>query len=447
MRVVFEGASPQQPELYFRGPVLSTFDGREWQTLRSGFTQQRQLQANLQVGAKAFSYQITQEPNNRPWLLVLDGTLDKPAVPPGLSAFMTPELQWVTNRPITDLLRYKASSHTEFSHGPLRPEVALQDYLELPPGFNPRTLQMAVDMRRDPRYAQAGALPLVEAVMQRLREGGYTYTLEPGLFGKDTADEFWFDRKAGFCEHIASSFVILMRALDIPARIVTGYQGGQRNQVDNFWIIRQSDAHAWAEVWVENKGWVRVDPTSAVSPGRIGSLLRLQAPQGVLASAIGTVSPVLALNLRELWDAMNNRWNQWVLNYTQSKQLNLLRNLGFESPSWEDLGYILAGCIVVLSLLGASWTLLERSRQDPWLRLLHRAQQKILKSGVTLPAQAPPREMAQRLMAGPVQEPQKLALSQWLLKLEAWRYAPAETRAGLTLAQLQRELKKIRWPS
>ena len=112
------------------------------------------------------------------------------------------------------------------------------------------------------------------------------------MYGRDSADEFWFDRKEGFCEHIASSFVILMRALDVPARIVTGYQGGERNAVDGFWIVRQSDAHAWAEVWLADRGWVRVDPTAAVAPGRIGSLQRLQAPRGVIAEALlGNISP------------------------------------------------------------------------------------------------------------------------------------------------------------
>ena len=116
-------------------------------------------------------------------------------------------------------------------------------------------------MRRDPRLAAGGPAALVQAALERLRTGGYSYTLEPGVYGEHTADEFWFDRKEGFCEHIASAFVVLMRAMDIPARIVTGYQGGELNAVDGFWVVRQSDAHAWTEVWLAGHGWVRVDPT------------------------------------------------------------------------------------------------------------------------------------------------------------------------------------------
>jgi transglutaminase-like putative cysteine protease len=139
--------------------------------------------------------------------------------------------------------------------------------------------------------------------LERLRSGGYVYTLEPGVYGRDTADEFWFDRKAGFCEHIASSFVILMRAAGVPARIVTGYQGGALNPVDDFWTVRQSDAHAWAEVWLGGSGWVRVDPTGAVSPARTGTFTRLAAPRGILANALGNVNPELMLTLRAVWEA------------------------------------------------------------------------------------------------------------------------------------------------
>jgi hypothetical protein len=259
---------------------------------------------------------------------------------------MTDDLQWLTSRPITDVTRYQATSYPQFRHGPDTATPALRAYTELPPGFNPRTLALAQELRSDPRFASdpapdtaRDATPaLVNAALTRLRTGGYTYTLEPGVYGQHTADEFWFDRKEGFCEHIASAFVVLMRAMDVPARIVTGYQGGDRNTVDGYWTVRQSDAHAWAEVWMAGRGWVRVDPTSAVAPGRTGAFERLQAPRGALATAMGTVmSPGMAQNLRAMWEAVNNGWNQWVLNYTQSRQLDLLKALGFESPSWQDL--------------------------------------------------------------------------------------------------------------
>ena len=446
MRIRFDGGvPPRQSDLYFRGPVLSTLDGREWRVLRSGFPARMQDPSGLEVSGTPVQYQVTLEPTNRPWIFVLDAALARPTVP-GTDVNMTAQLQWLAERPVSDLLRYRAQSFTSFRHGPLRRTAALQDYLELPAGFNPRTLQMAAQMHREPRYA-SDPVRLVDAVLERLRTGGYTYTLDPGVFGQNTADEFWFDRKEGFCEHIASAFVVLMRALDIPARIVTGYQGGEVNTVDGFWIVRQSDAHAWAEVWLANRGWVRVDPTASVSPGRIGSLQRLQAPRGVIASALGGVSPVVLFNLRSMWEAMNNGWNQWVLNYSQTTQLNLLRDIGFESPSWEDLGYVLIGLVVLASLLGAAWTLWERSRHDPWLRLLDRAGKKLRAGGITIAANSPP-----RLMARQVQEhlgsadPRALAIGQWLLRLETLRYASAGTAAAVTLLVLRRELRQLPWP-
>jgi hypothetical protein len=302
--------------------------------------------------------------------------------------------------------------------------------------------------------------------MQRLRTGGYTYTLEPGLFGTHTADEFWFDKKAGFCEHIASSFVLLMRALDVPARVVTGYQGGENNAVDGFWTVRQSDAHAWAEVWIATQGWVRVDPTAAVAPGRTGTAQRLEANRGVLAEALVNVNPAFALNLRNLWDAANSRWNQWVLNYTQSQQLQLLRQFGFASPTWEDLAYLLLSVMVASSLAGLVWARMSQRTQDPWLRLLHAAHQRMRQAGYPVPAQPTPRtlaEIVQGVHATPATsgaaDPIALrvaAVSAWCLRMEASRYGPDAAPmasqngtvqpSGSALARLRRDFKQLEWP-
>ncbi len=446
MRIRFAGAVPRQSELYFRGPVLSTLEGREWRSLRSGFPTRMQDPANLRTEGPAVDYQVTLEPSNRPWIFVLDAAAEKPVVP-GHELAMTAELQWLADRPVSDLLRYRARSHTSFRHGPVRRTAGLQDYLELPPGYNPRTMQWAADLRQDPRYGNDPAR-LIDAALERLRTGGYGYTLEPGVYGQNTADEFWFDRKEGFCEHIASAFVVLMRSLDIPARIVTGYQGGEVNTVDGFWVVRQSDAHAWAEVWLAGRGWVRIDPTSSVAPGRTGSLQRLQAPRGVIASALGGINPAVVLNLRSVWEAMNNGWNQWVLNYSQATQLNLLKNVGFQSPSWEDLGYVLIGVVVFASLCGAALTLWERNRRDPWLRLLGRASRRLRAAGLAIAPNSTPRgvarQLAQQLGAA---DPRALAIGAWLTRLEVQRYAPAGAAAGARLVTLRRELKLLPWPT
>ena len=443
-RVRFDGPVPAQSALYFRGPVLSSLNGREWTALRPNLPLRWQEPANLQVEGPAYPYQVTLEPNNRPWIFVLDAALAKPVVP-GFDLSMTAQLQWVADRPVSDLLRYRAISHTGFRHGSFNRSAGLQEYLELPPGFNPRTLELAAQMQRDPRYAQAPET-LLAAVLERLRSGGYGYTLDPGVFGNNTADEFWFDRKEGFCEHIASAFVILMRALDVPARIVTGYQGGERNAVDGFWVVRQSDAHAWAEVWLAGRGWVRVDPTAMVAPGRVGTVQRLQAPANVFSSALATVSPTALAQLRALWEAANNRWNQWVLNYNQTTQLNLLKDIGFSSPAWEDLAYVLIALIVAASLCGVAWTLWERSRQDPWLRLLRRANQRLQGWGLAPAPSSPPRQLATLVVGhlGP-EDQRAVAIAAWLLELETLRYAPAQAGAAARLTTLQRTFPTLPW--
>ncbi len=421
---------PPANEQYFRGPVLTSFDGRNWRPSTSQIARRFAVLPNLQTSGEPLRYEVTMEPSQRPWIFVLESASAKPDVP-GHQLLMTNELQWLSNRPITELLRYKATSSTRFSHGPERAVIGLQDFIDLPAGFNPRTLQLAFDIRRDPRFTQANASTLVPEVLRRLRSGGYTYTLEPGVFGQHTADEFWFDKKEGFCEHIASSFVILMRALDIPARIVTGYQGGEINAVDGYWTVRQRDAHAWAEVWQPGVGWVRVDPTGAVSPGRTGSFERLAAPQGAVGAALGAVMPLgMLTQMRAAWEAINNSWNQWVLNYSQAKQLDLLKNLGFQSPSWEDLGKLLAGIVTLVGLLGAAFTLWERHTQDPWLRQLAKARKLLASAGLPTDASMPPRTLALQALAqfGESARP----LHDWLLQFDALRYRPQASQASHT---------------
>jgi protein-glutamine gamma-glutamyltransferase len=451
MRIKFEGKPPEAKDVYLRGPVLSRFDGREWLPL----TNTGEV-SNLKVSGQPINYEVTLEPNNKPWLFAIDAASTAPVLA-GFELRMTADLQWLVNRPVTDLIRYKALSYTQFSYGPEKQILSLQNYVDLPASYNPRTLQMAADIRRDPRFAQADAVTLTKEVMQKLRTGGYEYTLEPGVYGDNTADEFWFDRKTGFCEHIASSFVVLMRAMDVPARVVTGYQGGEFNSVDGFWVVRQSDAHAWAEVWQAGKSdgstvgsWVRVDPTSAVAPQRIDSLQRLSASSGVFggamanlwSSTVGSDGYNPLLQLRAVWDAVNNTWNQKILNYTEAKQLNLLKNLGFTSPSWADLSYVMIAIIVCVSLFGIIWTTWDKRQHDPWLRLLSSVRQRLAKTGLISQSNISPRELADTSMSHFGESAKPLAA--WLIQLEELRYRT--NMAHSDLASLKSKLKMIAWP-
>jgi transglutaminase-like putative cysteine protease len=403
-RVRFDGdARPPSAALYWRGPVLARFDGIEWSRLEPSYSNAPRRGAQLRVSGQPLGYEMTLEPNRLPLLPLLEATPASDADAPrldGQRAFMRGDLQWSTDRPVTDRLRLTARAYLEHRHGPLTDELSLRDYTDLPPGYNPRTLAWAEALRNEPRHAAATSAELIDAVMLHIRRG-FTYTLTPGTYGDDnegrfSIDEFWLDRRQGFCEHFSTAFVVVMRALDIPARVVTGYQGADTDLQDGFHVVRNSYAHAWAEVWIEGRGWVRVDPTAAVAPERVVSSRALRPQPGVMAGAITALNPALMLNWRKTWESLNNHWNQWVLNYSRSQQFDLLKDLGVRSPSWEDLAYLLIGLLSGASLLGAAWAWWDRHRRDPWQRLHARIVRRLAALGLVAEAHEPPRRLAAR---------------------------------------------------
>jgi hypothetical protein len=275
-------------------------------------------------------------------------------------------------------------------------------------------------------FPRADARALAQAVVTHIERGNYSYTLEPGLYSRDAIDEFWFDRKLGFCEHYAAAFVVAMRAMGVPARVVTGYQGADAIPVDGWLVVRNSYAHAWAEYWQAGVGWVRADPTAAAAPDRIGISRSLAAPPGVVASAISAFAPTLLAQLRDGWEFVNNRWNQWVLDYSRGQQLDLLQRLGLRSPGWEDLALLLIGSLVALALAGAGWAAWDRHRQEPWARLQSRLQRELRRVGIDASAHEPLRTLAARLRAQRGEA--GAALAAQLDALDRARYGPLAAR-------------------
>ena len=424
LRVRFDGPVPPPEAMYFRGPVLGSFDGSDWTRGVSGFPPPLRLEAALQTRGPALRYEMTVEPSRLAMLPLLEATPDRPDSAPrldGWTASLGPDLQWRLDRPLVERVRFQAQAWLDFHHGPRSRQLGLRDWITLPAGYNPRTLQWAAALRATPALANADAAQLATQVLRHIREGGYEYTLEPGPYGRDAVDEFWFDRKVGFCEHFAAAFVVVMRALDVPARIVTGYQGTDPAPVDGWWIVRQSSAHAWAEYWQPGAGWVRVDPTAAVAPERVSLRGHTLVPRpGLVAGAIDSVSPALATALRHAWEGLNNRWNQWVLSYSRRDQFDLLRQLGVQSPDWADLTNLLIGLLAGSALAGAGWAWWDRHRQDPWQRLQRRIQQRLASLGVEVAMHDPPRARAERVRArlGDAGE----ALARELIALEQARY-------------------------
>jgi transglutaminase-like putative cysteine protease len=430
LRVRFLGRRPDPQALYFRGPVLGSFNGTDWTPLRSAFGPANRLRADLVLQGRPLRYEMTVEPSRLAMLPLLEATPDEAGAAPhieGWPAIFRADLLWQLERPLTERVRFEASAWTQFQHGPKQPRLGLRDWVSLPPGFNPRALQWASELRARPELANAEPRRLAQALLDHIRHGDYSYTLEPGPYGRNAIDEFWLDRKVGFCEHFAASFVVLMRAMDVPARIVTGYQGADPETPDGWFVVRQSNAHAWAEYWQEGLGWVRVDPTAAVAPERISRGRSLQPRPGLVAGALGSVSPELLADARQLWEQLNNRWNQSVLSYTRGRQFDLLRSLGFDAPDWQDLATLLIAVLATVAGAGALWAWWDRRRQDPWQRLQRRVQERLARLGVAVAAHHAPRTRAAQVRSALGERGEALARA--LETLDRQRYASAARSA------------------
>lgn len=370
-RVEFEGTAPPNNKLYWRGPVLWHFDGRRWSMASPSLNLPGE---SLQTKGEATKYTITMEPSNRKSMLLLDMPKELPA-----GTALTRDYQALKKQPIRTRIRYQASSYLDYTLGADVPERTLELNLQIPDLENPKTIALAqqwVDEGKNPEQ-------IVEAALKMFREDQFVYTLRPPRLGSEPIDDFLFNTKEGFCEHFSSSFVYLMRAAGVPARVVTGYQGGELNPVGNYYIVRQSDAHAWAEVWLENRGWVRVDPTGAVSITRIEQGIELAMPFDnplpLLARSSFPLIKKMYLNL----DAIDNAWNNWVLDYNQKKQMEFLSKLSGSKLSWEDLAIAMIVVVGTVALILTYFVLRENpANRDPLQRIYLKFLRKIKKAGL-----------------------------------------------------------------
>jgi len=374
-RVHFETA-PARRSMYWRGPVLDHFDGRAWSTSRILPHPPAPTSVELAANAPRHRYAVTLEPTGQRWLFALEAPID---IDPRWASRSSVDSAFtvVAREEIGQRIRYEMVSSTAYRLGANETPASLRNWLRLPRGSSPRTLALAAQWRAE------GLAPavLVERALRMFREQPFRYTLRPPLLDREPVDEFLFDSRAGFCEHFASAFVVLMRALDVPARVVTGYQGGERNELDDYWIVRQSDAHAWAEVWLDDRGWLRVDPTGAVAPERI----ERGAPRNMGAIA----ERFDAGNQSSLWhrlslrlDGIAHGWNQWVLSYDDQRQRGLFGALGLDFADWREL----AGLFAALSMLViggcALLTLHPKPPKDPVERAWSEFCDKLAASGI-----------------------------------------------------------------
>lgn len=357
-RVRFDGDSPALSELYWRGPVLSEFDGREWRMRSMSFLPG--LQDKVDTRGDLVSYEVTLEPHGRRWLLALETPVSWDAP----KAIATAPYQLVRFRPVEQRMSYRArSSLTGATPGWMTDRGQLAD-TQLPAGSNPRSTAWASSARATAASDEA----YLADILQMFRAEPFFYSLTPALLGAQSVDDFLFNTREGFCGHYASAFTVLARAAGIPARVVTGYQGGELNPLANHLTVRQADAHAWAEVWLDNQ-WVRYDPTAAVAPERIQWGIDSAIDSGSLTGAEQLRRGLLGSGLYMSWDALNAAWNRWVLGFGPESQTDLLRWTGIAKPTIRHLVVGLAAGMSLFLALLAGWQYLRgRRRLDPLAR-------------------------------------------------------------------------------
>ena len=381
LRVRFDGAIPEPAARYFRALVLWDFDGTAW-TREFPW---RSREEPLQSLSPAIGYEITLEPTDRPWLVALDVPLAAPA-----DTRMSADRTLAGRMRVSIPRQYRVASTTRYT---LAAELEARDRgraLRLPDGFNPRTVALAQSWRarhRDDAAIVQGALDLFRAE--------FTYTLSPPLLGRDSVDDFLFSTRAGYCEHFSSAFVVLMRAAGVPARVVTGYQGGWVNETANYMLVRNSDAHAWSEVWLAGRGWVRVDPTAAVSPTRI---------ERGAAAANGSnawFGSDWLLDLRNRLDVVNRAWTQTIVQFNALRQQNLLTPFGIDKAEQKDLVLLLAAIVGLVLAIATVWVLrpARGKRGDVVDRAWQQLQRRLARHGLAAREDEGPHDYRDRALA------------------------------------------------
>jgi transglutaminase-like putative cysteine protease len=396
-RVQFAGAAPAAEQLYWRGPVLWHTDGREWTRLsdREADSSAGKTVDYTPLGS-AVSYSVTLESHNRQWLFALDLPATLPELPGGVT--LRPDFQLLSNKRIDERLRYQVTSHPRYNTGFIEPwewHIALS----LPATINPRARALVSQWRSRENTDRA----IVEQALALFRDQAFWYTRQPpALVSEHPVDEFLFETQRGFCEHYAAAFTTLMRLAGIPARVVTGYQGGEFNPVGDFLVVRQSDAHAWSEVWLEEDGWVRVDPTAVIPADRIEAFPDLTRFSTTAATPFSDDQILwIARSWRQLklgWDALNHSWNQWVLGFDNKRQAELLRRLGLGQLEWRGMVGLMAGLLGLLLLLISGWLLWRRPKTaDPVLRIYQRFCNKLAGRGIKRAKSEGPLDFARRV--------------------------------------------------
>jgi hypothetical protein len=333
-------------------------------------------------------------------------------------------------------MRYQAVSVVDPAPDPDEDERTLWRARRLPPDSNPRARAQGAEWRA----ASTSDGEILARAIAFLREGRYTYTLEPALLGAHPVDDFLFGTREGFCEHFSSAFVFLMRAAGVPARVVTGYHGGELNSFDSIITVRQSDAHAWAEVYLAARGWVRVDPTAAAVPGRVEAGLARAVPRPETLPLMRQPRLEWLRGMRDRWEALAHVWNVWVLGYNPERQRDLMSWVGMRDADWRSLTAALFSVLGLITLALLAWSLGRMARPDPVQRAWRTFCRKLARRGVARAPHEGPRDYSTRAArALPASRGAILRIGAQYIRL---RYGPHASRPGvLKLRRMVRELR------
>lgn len=352
-RVRFNGSIPEPADLYWRGPVMTHFTGRTWRMTE--FAAQPAQSWREAPDGQLIDYELTLEPFGRNWLFALEMPVHWSAQ----NASLTHAFQLVAATPIDQRLSYRGRSVVTDELPATGDENIITFMTTLPEGSNPRAIEFAQSLRSE----SADDRDYLQRILQMFTEQEFFYTLTPPSLGEHTVDEFLFETRRGFCGHYASAFTLLARAAGIPARIVTGYQGAEFNPIGSYWIVRQSDAHAWTEVRLDGR-WVRFDPTAAVAPWRIERGYE-QSQEAAAGGVAALRSSSLANRLALSWDAVNAGWNRWVLSFGPEAQTTMMSLAGIDNPSTEHLVVAMAVAVTGLLIIVGLWQRRQyRPRRD-----------------------------------------------------------------------------------
>lgn len=316
-----------------------------------------------------------------------------PSAWPEREARSTYDFQLVARQLVTRVTSYRLRSHTAYIAGAELPTSLRNRDLQLPDQGNPRTIALG----RELAQRDADPVAIADALLRKFRSEPYHYTLDPPRLAENAVDEFLFDTRSGFCEHYAAAFTMVMRAAGVPSRIVTGYQGGQFNPLGGYLLVRQSDAHAWAEIWVAGRGWLRVDPTAAVAPDRIERGIQASLADAPALARIWDESR-LGSQAQLVWDYVNDFWNERIVRFDSALQFSLLERLGVDAPDWRTLGLGLTAVLAAFFVGVSAWLAWTyRAPQRDWPERLHRqVAERLARRGILRRAAEGPVDYLQR---------------------------------------------------